>query len=144
MAIQITRRDGSVLFTAPSDASDLRAAVVAAARAKADLGGANLHGANLYGADLHGADPLYGADLIDCGHDSRGYRWVAVRHDDSPRIAAGCRWYMLAEAHAHWDGEHASGEAVGAECRARLALIEQIAAVRWPELAARPTPVEVP
>lgn len=67
----------------------------------ADLRWANLRGANLRGADLSGAD-LSGANLIDAGQDRRGYRFVAVSHDDGIRIAAGCRWFTLAEARKHW------------------------------------------
>lgn len=63
--------------------------------------GVNLRGANLRGADLSGAD-LSGANLIDAGQDRRGYRFVAVSHDDGIRIAAGCRWFTLAEARKHW------------------------------------------
>ena len=71
----------------------------------ADLSGANLSGAYLRGANLRRAN-LYGANLIgvslshpstiDAGQDVRGYRFVAVRHDDGPRITAGCRWLTLA------------------------------------------------
>ncbi len=103
----------------------------------ANLAGAYLTGADLYRADLTGAylawATLTGADLTGAigiangGTDSRGHRWVAVQHDDGPRISAGCRWYTLAEAHKHWDGEHEDGEAVGIECRARLALLETLA-----------------
>jgi hypothetical protein len=28
----------------------------------------------------------------------------AVQHDDGPRIQAGCRWYTVGEALAHWHG----------------------------------------
>ena len=90
----------------------------------ADLSGANLSGANLRGADLRDAD-LIGADLsganlsganlrnanlsgtagvIDAGHDPRGYRFAGVRHDGGWRVSAGCRWFALEEARAHWAG----------------------------------------
>ena len=99
---------------------------------RANLSGVNLRGANLYWANLEGAN-LEGVNLtgatgiIDTGTDSRGYRWVAVQHDDGPRIKAGCRWYTLAQAHEHWDGDHDISEAVGIECRSRLTLLETLA-----------------
>ena len=84
---------------------------------EADLGGAGLRGAYLRGADLIGAD-LGGADLHEAdlrganltyakgakclGTDSRGYRFVAIRRGDGWRILAGCRWFTVAEAVAHW------------------------------------------
>lgn len=34
--------------------------------------------------------------------DPRGYVPVAVRHGDSWRISAGCRWFTLEEARDHW------------------------------------------
>ena len=78
----------------------------------ADLSGANLRGANLSGANLSGANlshaNLSGANLsratgvVDAGTDPRGYRFIGVRHDDGWRIAAGCRWFTILEAKAHW------------------------------------------
>src|SRR5574343_419189 len=78
----------------------------------ANLSGANLRGANLYGADLRDAD-LYGADLrltkgiVDAGQDLRGYRFIGrLPHEDKPlMIAAGCRWFTLDEAKAHWSAK---------------------------------------
>ena len=142
---------GADLKRADLKRADLRGADLTGANLRgADLTGANLYGANLTGANLRGAD-LTGANLhkanltdttfarvanitdscsaigiIDAGTDSRGYRWVAVQHDDGPRIYAGCRWFTLSEAHAHWDREHADGEDVAIECRARLALLETL------------------
>lgn len=69
-------------------------------------------GAGLVGADLHAAD-LYGAELartwlhamvgaVDLGTDPRGYHFVAVRHADGWRVKAGCRWFTVAAAVAHW------------------------------------------
>jgi hypothetical protein len=75
---------------------------------KTDLSGANLRGANLHGANLHGAN-LHGANLSGATGvlalpvaDPRAFRWVAVKHADGWRIAAGCRWFTMAEARAHW------------------------------------------
>ena len=79
----------------------------------ADLTGACLTGADLRDADLTGAD-LRGADLRDANlrgaksiiclniGDPRGYRPVAVWHEDGWRISAGCRWFTLDEAQEHW------------------------------------------
>ena len=57
----IRRADGTELFVAHG-AEDVRAAVEAAAKSRADLSRANLSGADLSGADLYGAN-LYGANL---------------------------------------------------------------------------------
>ncbi len=72
----------------------------------ADLEGADLHGADLIGAYLRLAD-LRGAYLahtilIDAGQDHRGYRFVGVPTGEGLRILAGCRWFSLEEAKAHW------------------------------------------
>jgi uncharacterized protein YjbI with pentapeptide repeats len=88
------------------------AALSYAKLAHADLTGANLADANLFGANLFGANladaNLFGATLsgaigvICAGIDPRGYRFVGVMHDDGPHVAAGCRWFTLAKARAHW------------------------------------------
>ena len=90
----------------------------------ANLSGANLSGAILRGADLSGADLigaiLSGADLSGANLDSTdlsdahsiltagpcdGWMMYAVQHDDGIRIHAGCRWFTVAEAVAHWHGQ---------------------------------------
>ncbi len=68
----------------------------------ANLSDANLSGANLSGAFLSGANLSYVGGVICAGTDRRGYRFVGVMHADGPRIAAGCRWFTLDEARAHW------------------------------------------
>ena len=86
--IEITHRtNGTVLYTAQS-AADVRAAVLEAAKAKADLSGADLRGAdlsgadlrwaNLSGADLRGAD-LSGADLREADLRGADLRWADLR-----------------------------------------------------------------
>ena len=112
-----------------------RATLYGANLYRANLEGANLYRANLEGANLTdailtGANLAYVRGIIDGGTDSRGFRWAAVQHDDGPRIAAGCRWYTLAQAHEHWDGAHEQGEVVAIECRSRLALLETLAKSR--------------
>lgn len=79
---------------------------------RANLGGADLRGADLRDAYLGGANlrdaGLGGADLRDAvgcicaGTDRRGYRFVGVRNDTGWMIAAGCRWFTIPEAIAHW------------------------------------------
>ena len=99
--------------------ADLSGAILSAA----NLSGANLIGANLRGADLSGANligaNLIGADLSGANLDSTdlsdahsiltagpcdGWMMYAVQHADGIRIHAGCRWYTVAEAVAHWHG----------------------------------------
>ena len=90
--------------------ADLRGANLSGA----NLSGADVRDANLYGANLSGADVrdtnLYGANLYNATGiiplpvaEPRVYRWVAVAHSDGWRIAAGCRWFTVAEARAHWN-----------------------------------------
>lgn len=76
--------------------------------------------AYLRGAYLRDAD-LRDADLVDAGQDIRGYRFVGYWRDGL-RILAGCRDFTVAEARAHWAGN--------AECAAKVALIETVAALR--------------
>jgi hypothetical protein len=114
--------------------ADLRCADLSGA----DLSGANLSGADLRWAHLNGANlrvaNLSGADLggavgvIDAGHDSRGYRFVAVQQEDVPyRILAGCRWFTLAEAWEHWG---APGVPSNPESVHRVLMIGEIAALK--------------
>ena len=94
--------------------ADLRGADMAGA----DMAGADLRGADLRGAVMHGAD-LRGATGIVCaGTDRRGNRFVGVLHADGWRVAAGCRWFTVPEAAAHWTakGNH--------DALARLAVIQ--------------------
>ena len=64
---------------------------------RADLFHANLFHANLTSANLSGA-----IGIIDAGQDTRGYRFVEVRHGESMRIYAGCRDFTIEEAMEHW------------------------------------------
>ena len=83
---------------------------------RANLDGANLAGANLAGASLYGAN-LDGANLnratLRSGIVIRALRKTCTRTDghefrlweckDAPwRITAGCRFFTLPEAWAHW------------------------------------------
>ena len=84
----------------------------------ADLCGANLSGGDLCGADLHGCIFGHSNSAISLGTDPRGYDFVAIRHDDGWRIKAGCRWFMLPEAIAHWT------TADNRDALARLAILD--------------------
>ena len=98
-----------------------------------DLSGADLRNADLRNADLRNAD-LSNADLSDAylqgciwgndksvvslGTDPRGYDFIAIRHDDGWRIKAGCRWFTLPEAIAHWTASN------NRDALARLAILD--------------------
>ena len=135
MTIEIKNLAGAVLMSI--DAANLRGADLRGANLRgadlrgaylcsADLRGAylcdaNLRAANLRGADLRGAD-LRGAAICG-GHDSRGYRFVGVEDDGGEiMIAAGCRWFALEEARAHWSDDRPTSP----ECLARVELIASI------------------
>jgi uncharacterized protein YjbI with pentapeptide repeats len=75
----------------------------------ANLSGANLYGAYLSGADLRGAD-LYGANLgdqwiIQGQTRSDGYAFFLQRltQDTEPMVKAGCRYFTIVQAQAHWE-----------------------------------------
>ena len=77
MEIEVESRvSGFVLFTHKADDNTLKAAVEAAVKAGANLGGAHLTGANLGGAHLGGAN-LEGAYLA--GADMAGLTWGMVK-----------------------------------------------------------------
>ena len=67
-------------------------------------------------ADLSGANLSGAIGAICAGTDPRGYRFVGIAHPDGPRIAAGCRWFTVAEARDHWANNR--------DALARVALIE--------------------
>jgi hypothetical protein len=93
------RLDGASLDGASLDGASL----VGASLVGASLVGASLVGASLDGASLHGAS-LWRATGIIClpVGDERGYRPVAVWQGDLWKIAAGCRWFTIEEARAHY------------------------------------------
>jgi hypothetical protein len=104
--------------------ADLRGADLSGA----DLSGADLRGANLCEADLRGANlcwaDLRGADLyksigiISLGQDPRGYWFFAVQQVEGWHIVAGCRWFTIPEAVAHWT------EKGNKDALARVAIVE--------------------
>ena len=68
----------------------------------ARLVGAHLVGANLDGANLDGARLVGARGIICAGTEPRGYRFLGVRHADQWYVAAGCRWFTIPQAVAHW------------------------------------------
>jgi len=91
-----------------------RANLACAYLARADLAGANLARANLARAYLAGADLacgyLAGADLADQwiiqgATRSDGYAFFLqkLKDDNEPMIKAGCRYFTISEAQAHWE-----------------------------------------
>ena len=113
------RHTGAVMFAL--ECESLKLCVEAAVSAKANLRGADLRGAN-----------LYGADLIDAGQDRRGFRFWAWRNKDGTVYRAGCHeWADFAEALA-WYGDGYPSTGDRHECIARLTLLRDEAARRWP------------
>jgi uncharacterized protein YjbI with pentapeptide repeats len=96
--------------------------------AGAYLAGAYLAGAYLRGANLRGAY-LAGADLIHCGTRSDGHEFYASIKDNQLWIKAGCRWFSIADARAHWTQSDRS-EQLKAESFALLDNAEQLAKIR--------------
>ena len=138
-----SRWNEGVLFRAEVDADIdvnlwVRAAVVIAVNARADLDGANLAGANLAGAYLAGAylqdkSKLVGErPIIQIGPiGSRCAYFVAYLTDQGLRLRAGCFFGTRAEFEAklsdtHKDSQHAK------EYRAALALIDAHAEIWTP------------
>ena len=134
-------RDANLICTILSNAKlshvDLRSA---------DLSNANLRGANLCFADLTGVAlsftymngvQLRGAKGILTVGPIDTWLMYAVRHDDGPRIYAGCRGpFCEAEARAYWHGDRPSHDArMIAGLDALLALA---AAHGWPISEATP------
>ena len=70
---------------------------------------ANLRGANLRGADLRDSRGVLHPPI----NDPRGYRCVAVWHPDGWMIAAGCRYFTVEGALAHWGADYRGDRAIG-------------------------------
>ena len=99
----------------------------------ADLSGAylsyaDLSGASLSGADLSGAS-LRGANLIHGGVRSDGYEFFGVMRNSDLWIKAGCRWFDIAGARAHWQATR-SDTPLGDETTSILDNIERLATIR--------------
>jgi len=106
----------------------------------ANLSGANLSGADLYGAYLSGANlsgaNLYGAKIhgepVTCCFArvmrDDGYTFLAMQLEaGGVKIAAGCRWFTVAEFRAHV-ADNYPGEPKAVETLWILSSIEQRAA----------------
>lgn len=111
------------------DFNSLRECVEAAVKAGAYLIGANLDGARLVDAELDGATirrtKLGKRGLLKECSRSDGYRFLLFDCDDGfPRILAGCRWFTLAEARAHWTATRA-GAPLGDETMDMLDMFER-------------------
>jgi uncharacterized protein YjbI with pentapeptide repeats len=95
----------------------------------ADLLGADLLGANLLGANLLGAN-LIGSGIIDLGQRSDGYQFILhVTAKDQPMLIAGCRYFTIAKARAHWDKTRPRGQRLGDESHAMLDHAERMLAI---------------
>jgi uncharacterized protein YjbI with pentapeptide repeats len=127
---------GAYLRGANLRGADLRGADLRGADLRdADLGGAYLRGAYLGGAYLGGAD-LGSAYLIHCGTRSDGYEFYASLKDNQLWITAGCRWFSIADARAHWI-QSDRPEQLKAESFALLDNAEKLAKIRG--MIAKPT-----
>ena len=125
---------GANLIGADLSGADLSGANLS----RANLSRANLSCANLSGAYLNRADlscaylnraNLIGADLIDGGQRSDGYRFVGWIKASVLQIRAGCRSFTIEQARAHWAATRA-GTPLGDETTAILDHIEAVAAIR--------------
>ena len=87
-----------------------------------------LSGANLTRANLTRAD-LTRADLVDGGQRSDGYRFVGQIRGGVLWIHAGCRYFPISDARAHWETTR-GGTPLGDETMAILDHIEKVARIR--------------
>ena len=98
---------------------------------EANLSEANLYRANLFGADLSKAN-LFGANLIVGGYRSDGFCFLLYKEPDGTvKLRAGCRYFSLKEAKAHWLATR-NGTQLGRESAALIAgLVAQAKACCW-------------
>ena len=99
--------DASLVGANLAGASLAGASLVGANLVRASLADANLAGASLAGASLDDASlvraSLVRASLIVGGQRSDGYRFLLFRErDGAVKVSAGCRYFSIAEARAHW------------------------------------------
>lgn len=97
---------------------------------RANLSGANLSCANLSCANLSGAY-LSGQWIVQGGVRSDGYAFFLQKltADKEPMVKAGCRYFTLREAQAHWEKTRA-GTALLTETRALVRAMVDIAHAR--------------
>ena len=96
--------DGANLVGVNLDGANLiRASLVGATLVGTSLVGARLDGARLDGTRLADAD-LGAQWIIQGATRSDGYAFFLQRltHDKEPMVKAGCRYFTLAKAEAHW------------------------------------------
>ena len=96
----LNRFSGAIQFTAEIDCKDdeLVSIKIGLAVKWAIKSGANLNGADLSRADLGDQWIIQGATRSD------GYAFFfqKLKDDKEPMVKAGCRYFTLAEAKAHW------------------------------------------
>ena len=93
---------------------------------RADLSRANLSGANLSGANLSDAQWILQGAVRSDGY---AFFFQQLTADASPMIKAGCRYFTLADARAHWTATRA-GTPLGDETFAILDNLEALAHIR--------------
>jgi uncharacterized protein YjbI with pentapeptide repeats len=122
---------GSNLRGANLEGANLRGANLEGAYLRgAYLRGAYLRGANLEGANLEGAD--LGEQWIvqgPCRSDGYWFFLQKLTGDETPMVKAGCRYFSMEDARAHWQKTRA-GTPLGDETFAILDSLEAIAKAR--------------
>ena len=99
-------------YAVPEGTEPYRADLTGAYLYGADLSGADLSGAVLRGADLSGAVLRHARGIASIGPVGRQRRIVyAVRHDDGPRIQAGCWWGSVPDAIARIEADYSDDPA---------------------------------
>lgn len=97
----------------------------------ARLRSADLRDARLTGVNVNCAD-FARTDLIDGGHDFRGYRFWVWRDDNTPVYRAGCHeWRDPEEWRRHYDSDYYDNNGDPDECLARLEFMRDMALQRW-------------
>ena len=119
---------GAYLAGAYLAGADLAGAYLAGAYlAGADLAGTNLAGADLAGADLAGAkinNNKTAVGILRRAIRSDGYEFFLWQCEDGFYVNAGCRFFGMAEARAHWTATRA-GTPLGDETQDILDMFEK-------------------
>ena len=126
----LNRFSGAPVFAAEIDCDDgaprsvkIRLILKAALSAGSDLSGSNLRGADLSDAGLSGSN------LRLIGGRSDGYVFLLTREDDGAvMLRAGCRYFSLADARAHWTATR-GGTPLGDESLALVDHAERMAKI---------------
>ena len=120
---------GAELFKSEA-ATSIKEAVQEAVRGGAYLRGADLRGADLGGADLGGAD--LGEQWIIQGQtrsDGYAFSLQKLKENTEPMIKAGCRYFTISQAQAHWETTRA-GQSLLAETRAIVRAMVDVMHIR--------------